>query len=316
MRNVSRLVPRNAPAVQICRKPSFLFLGPGRAGSNWFTEILREHPDVFVPKNKGTFFFSKHYHMGTAWYERFFAPAGEAVAGEVCEDYLLELETLVRIREYAPEMRLICCLRNPYERAISSWRFFARNGRGEPTLAAQAERNPDVFECGLYATQLQNVQSLFRRDRILVFLFEEIASDPRSVARRLYRFIGVNPEFVPTSLHRRINGNGQARFPLLARLVHDIHMRSWGTSRLASNLTGQIKRIRPLRGLLRRVLYHEGVHASDWRDLIAEFPDEIVARYQQEITALEQILGRDLSSWRALPAADSALRSSAGNCRP
>lgn len=30
----------------------------------------------------------------------------------------------------------------------------------QPTLAAQAERNPEVFDCGYYATQLQVARSL------------------------------------------------------------------------------------------------------------------------------------------------------------
>ena len=274
-------------------------MGPGRAGSTWFTEVLREHPDVFVPPNKGTFFFSQHYHKGLDWYEGFFARTARAAVGEVCEDYLATAEALARIKEYDPGMRLICCLRNPYERAISSWRFFARNGHDQPTLAAQAGRNPAVFEHGLYATQLQVARSLFDDKQILIFLFEELASDPRSITRRLYRFIGVDPEFVPPSLHRRVNGNSQPRSRLLARLVHDVHIRSWGASRIASNTIGQLKRVRPLRRLVQTTLYAEGEHSHGWRDFISEFPPDVIDRYEREISGLESILQRDLSRWHA-----------------
>jgi len=278
-------------------RPSFLFVGPPRAGSSWFAEILREHPDVFVPPNKGTFFFSRHYGLGAAWYERFFDNIGQQVGGEICEDYLQNPQVFARIREYAPDMRLICCLRNPYERAISAWRFFARNGAGEDSLLAQSRRFPAVIAGGDYASHLRVAHEHFARAQILTFFFEDIASDPHAVARRLYGFIGVDPDFVPKSLRRRINGNGQPRSALLARLVHDMHEHSWGTSRVLSNAIGRIKRVRPLRRLVQAALYSEHEQTQGWKELLFEFPSEVINRYEREITELERMLGQSLGSW-------------------
>jgi hypothetical protein len=110
-------------------RPSFLFVGTSKSGSSRFFEILREHPQVFVPANKATFLFSDYYAKGIAWYEAFFVKASpESAVGEVCHDSLVSPDALRRIRAYQPDMRLACCLRNPYARALSSWRFFRRNG--------------------------------------------------------------------------------------------------------------------------------------------------------------------------------------------
>lgn len=286
-----------------------MFIGPGKVGSSWFMEILREHPGVFVPPNKGTAFFTRFYGQGIAWYEGFFAKAtARHVVGELCEEYLSSPEAIRRIRGYRPDMKLICCLRNPYERAISAWQFYGRNGCDQPTLAAQADQNPEVFFYGYYATQLDVVRSLFPERQILVFLFEEIASDPLDVACRLYKFIGADPGFVPRSLHRRVNVSGRPRWRLLARIVHKVHVRSWGSSRLASNLAGYMKSFRPLRRTVRAMLYDERPRPSDWRHHLAEFPAHIVTRYEQEISALERMLGRDLSTWRAPGAARERLQ--------
>jgi hypothetical protein len=283
--------------------------------------MLREHPDVFIPPNRATFFFTQHHRMGVPWYEAFFAGAGGRVAGEACEEYLSSAEALRRIREYDPQMRLICCLRNPYERALSSWRFFGRNGLGEATLVAQAERHPAVIEGGYYATHLRLASSLFPGHQILTFFFEDVASDPRAVTRRLYEFIGVDPEFVPPSLHQRINANGRARSRALARLVHDLHAHTWGTSRIVSNAVGQLKRIGPLRRLVQTALYSEQRQSLPWQDLLSQFPADVVARYEREISDLERMLGRDLSAWHAMDSrargpSDNASRSIAGSCRP
>jgi hypothetical protein len=289
--------------------PSFLFIGAAKAGSNWFMEILWEHPSVFVPPNKGTRFFNRHYERGFSWYEGFFSRACDRrIAGEVCEDYLNNPEALARIHEYRPDMRLICCLRNPYERAVSSWRFFARNGLGQPTLTAQAERSPELFLNGHYHTQLQFARSLFRQEQILILLYDDLATQPEETARRVYEHIGVDPDFVPPSLYRRVNPGGRPRIPLLARIVHDIHMHSWGSSRIASNLIGLIKRARPVRGAVRALLYDERPEtgaSGSWREVLPEFPRQVVARYEQEISAIERLLGRDLSSWRASSRRDS-----------
>jgi hypothetical protein len=277
-----------------------MFIGPSKAGSSWFFEILREHPQVFVPSNKATFFFTNYYAQGIDWYERFYAnaPPGHAL-GEICHDYLASPEALRRIKGYRPDMRLVCCLRNPYARALSSWRFFGRNGMDLPSLAAQAERNPSVFEQGHYATQLSNVQSSFPNSQLLIFFFEELAAAPESVARRLYEFIGVDGNFVPPSLHKRINVNAKPRSRLLARLVQYLHEQSWKRSRNLSNLIGQVKRIRPLRHFVRSALYKEPVHSTDWREHLPDFPDKVISRYEWEIKALEQMVGKDLADWHA-----------------
>ena len=294
-------------------KPSFLFVGSSKSGSSWFFEILREHPRVFVPANKATFFFTEQYAKGKVWYETFFSQAKPGhVIGEVCHDYLASADALRRIKAYRPDMRMICCFRNPYERALSSWRFFGRNGMSQPTLAAQAARDPSVFEHGNYATHLRMLNSLFPRNQILVFLFEELYTDPADLARRLYAFIGVEDQLQPPSLHKRVNVNAKPRSQPMARLMHTIHQQSWKRSQRLSNLIGQIKRIRPLRWLVRAALYKEEIASTDWREQLHEFPDVVVTRYEAEITALEDALAKNLTDWR-VPA--SRLRS-AGRTRP
>lgn len=283
-------------------KPSFLFIGSSKSGSSWFFEILREHPQVFVPSNKATFFFSNYYARGFAWYEAFFVKAQTGnVIGEVCHDYLASPEALRRIREYDPNMRLVCCLRNPYARALSAWRFFGRNGMDQPTLAAQNERDHSVFDHGYYATHLSVLYSIFPKDQVLIFFFEELSTAPKAIAHRLFEFIGVDPDFLPPSLHKRVNVNAKPRSRVVARLMQYVHQHSWKHSHYLSNLIGQIKQIRPLRRFVRVTLYKETVSSSDWREHLHDFPDDILARYESEIIRLENMMKKDLSQWHARP---------------
>ncbi|MDR3415619.1 MAG: sulfotransferase domain-containing protein [Nevskia sp.] len=283
-------------------KPAFLFIGPSKSGSSWFFEVLREHPSVFVPHEKGTFFFDRFHHRGSGWYEGCFADAEAGqVVGEVCHDYLSDPQALARIRAYRKDMRLICCLRHPYERAVSSWKFYQRNGLDRPTLAEQGQEMPSVFEEGYYATHLANVFAAFPRDQVLIFFFGEIAAYPETVARRLYEFIGVDGSFVPASLLKRVNPAAAPRSRILARFVArmDAYARQLGLS----GVVARLKRIRWLRSAVRRALYRDSVDAQGWSGHLAEFPSHVVQRYEQEIGELEQILGQDLSRWRAPPKA-------------
>jgi hypothetical protein len=253
-----------------------------------------------VPPNKATFFFCNHYDKGIPWYEGFFSRPWRARAvGEVCHDYLASPEAMRRIREYRPDMRLICCLRNPYERALSMWRFFGRNGVDQPTLVAQAADDPGVFGQGNYATQLAYLRSIFGENQVLVFFFEELASDPASVARRLYEFIGVNPNFTPPSLSKRVNVNAKPRSRLLARLVLHVPGQSWNGSLIFSNLVGRIKRIKPLRRMVRAALYKERRDTHDWREHLGDFPSHVISQYEREIHALEMMFEKNLSNWHA-----------------
>ena len=284
----------------------FAFIGAGRAGSTWFYEVLREHPSVIVPPNKGTFYFSGQYERGFDWYRSFFPQSPRDVAvGEVCEDYLSHPEALRRIRTYRPEIRLICCLRNPYERALSAWRFFGRSGILEPSLVAQAASRPDIFEQGYYATHLARLMSLFPQEQVLIFFFEELTRSPEEVVRRAYEFIGVDPEFAPEALSEKVNSAATARVPFLARAAHATNMYLRRRSYLSAKAIEWVKGIRPLRHWIRSTLYVAQPGVGAWRAHLAEFPDEVVARYESEIDVLERMLRRDFSGWRICPSSAS-----------
>ena len=74
--------------------PNFLYIGAEKAGSSWIYEILREHPQVYVPPAKDIQFFDKNFDKGIEWYLSLFGSgAGQIAIGEVSHDYFLAQET-------------------------------------------------------------------------------------------------------------------------------------------------------------------------------------------------------------------------------
>ena len=253
-----------------------------------------------MPLNKGTFYFSHFYECGREWYEGFFRNTGRyLVKGEVCEDYLSNRDALGRIKDYRGDIRLICCLRNPYERAISAWRFLGRNGIEAYSLADQKVNRPEIYFMGNYGSQLEFIFTIFEREQILPILFDDVVAAPRVTVKRIYEFLGVDSSFVPLCADKVSNANGRPRVRIVARAVNRIHMLSWGRSRVLSNFVGRVKSIRWVRAMVRKILYDERRMNEKWVCRLSEFPSEVIVQFEEEITKLESLLGWQLDHWRA-----------------
>ncbi len=141
-------------------------------------------------------------------YLKLFANADQKrVAGESSVSYLYVPGTAERIREFNPEMKLIVSLRNPVDRAWSSFNSAKSYGM-EPLktlaegLAAEPQRIQDhcsillrYRDLGLYSQQLARYFAVFPRDQIKVILYEDFVQEPDRVMRELFEFTGVSTDF-------------------------------------------------------------------------------------------------------------------------
>ena len=143
--------------------PSFLIVGAQKSGTTSLYHYLSQHPQVFMSSVKEPNFFafegqqvdyrgpagqpaSINLYSVTDWddYQRLFADAGAAVAlGEASTLYMAVPGTAERIRQRIPDVRIIAILRDPVDRAFSSYLHCRRTGRepyAEFETALQHER--------------------------------------------------------------------------------------------------------------------------------------------------------------------------------
>lgn len=271
-------------------KPDFLYIGIARAGSTWIFEMLRQHPEIFVPPAKDIYFFDRYFDKGLDWYFSHFKQAGAAKAvGELSHDYYFSGNALKRIAETLPEVRLICCLREPVGRLVSGYVYnrttALRSGVSLANYAAQEEIATQLE----YHDHLKRYVDHFGRDQVLVLFFEDMVEAPETFMRTIYRFLGVDDTFVPYNLHERINPARDARAESLALFAYRVAqlLRHLGLA----NLVGRVKESK----LLNRVLYRAPTEG------LAEYPSpELIARLRRDHTRLESLLGRPLpKSWYA-----------------
>ncbi|MBL7645018.1 MAG: sulfotransferase [Candidatus Hydrogenedentes bacterium] len=270
------------------KKPNFLYIGIARAGSTWLFEMLRQHPEVFVPPAKDVYFFDRYFEKGLTWYFSHFKHADEAKAiGELSHDYYFSERALKRIHETLPEVRLILCLREPVGRLVSGFVYnrttALRSGVSLADYAAQ-EEIATQFE---YYHHLKRYIDCFGRDRVLVVFFEDMVEEPEKFIRTVYRFLDVDDSFVPPNLHERINPARDARAESLALFAYRVALllRRLGLS----NLVGRIKESK----LVNRFLYKAPTEG------LAEKPStELIARLRRDHARLESLIGRPLpQSW-------------------
>lgn len=212
--------------------PDFLVIGAHRCGTTSLFKALSAHPQLLRPPvNKGTDYFTLHYHRKPNWYRGHFpltlpgrlrtARYGGPLVFEACTYYLFHPFAMERIARDLPHVKLVVMLRDPVERAFSAYKHELARGfeweqsfdraldleeerltgevermRNDPTYESFAHRHHAYRLRGQYADQLARVQELFPSDQLHILESESFFADPRTVYRNLLAYLGAR-EFEP-----------------------------------------------------------------------------------------------------------------------
>lgn len=297
------------------RMPDFLIIGAAKSGTTSLYYYLLQHPQIFLPENKEPFFFSfegkdlscYHYEGNMRavsnaitdidQYQNIFSGApSNAKIGEASTIYLYENSTAERIHYYTPDARLIAVLRNPVDRAYSHFQNFRRDGLEPLKDFTQAVRQEALrtkenwfptyyyIDTGFYARQLKNYMQFFKRSQVKVFLYEDL-QQVDSLLRETCAFIGVDPAF-QFNTNARFNISGKIRFPWMYK---------------------SLKNARALKNLLRKNLSpriwgafkntYDKVIMSGNEPIGHEIKNHLIEVYREDILNLQNLIGRDLSTW-------------------
>jgi len=289
--------------------PNFLIIGAQKSGTTALYWYIRQHPDVFMPERKEPNHFSfarppafsgpgaaNRAVTDRAEYEALFEPgAGRKALGEASTSYLYTPGTAERIERELPGARLMAILRHPADRAFSAYLQMKRDGR-EPArdfaeaLALEPQRLSDNWaygwryrDFGYYGAQLARYYERFPRDRIRVYLHEDLRRDPIGVARDAFAFLGVDPSFTPdTSVEPNIGGI--PRTGIVGKII------------------GFRSPLRPVVRMLPRAVRERlkdfGARRTLERPRIdPELRAQLTRDYADDIRRLQALIGRDLSHW-------------------
>jgi hypothetical protein len=288
--------------------PNFIVIGAAKAGTTALHWYLAEHPEIFMCRVKDPSYFAfglddkgqllwgdPEVHRfpvrSLSEYERLFADAGGATAiGEASTMYLECPQAATRIREQLPAARIICSLRNPVDRAYSNYLMYLRHRsqRIDPTrdlsvTASWARPDSHWMRISRYHEQLSRYFDAFPRGQIHVLLAEDLKRNPLRVMQELYRFVGVDPEFVP-DLETPHNVGGIPASMLLERVFTRSTIRSAVAPWIPKRAANWARRLRTWN--LRQA-----------PPLPEELRMELSRHFRDDIARTSELIGRSLEHW-------------------
>jgi hypothetical protein len=208
--------------------PDFVIVGAQKAGTTSLYAYLTADPHVRRASTKEAHFFdSKKWSRGPEAYRAEFPlrltmrlsermHGHRVITGEATPYYLYHPAVPSRLAATAPGAKIIICLRDPVQRALSHYRHEVRAGREklplrealaleesriEPHRAAVLRgecaddhlphRDASYQDRSRYTPQIVRYLQHFPRDRILVLKSEDLFADSVAAKRQLSSFLGI-----------------------------------------------------------------------------------------------------------------------------
>ncbi|HEX4483634.1 MAG TPA: sulfotransferase [Solirubrobacteraceae bacterium] len=304
------------------RMPEFFIVGHPKSGTTALYEMLRSHPQIYMPELKEPWFFGEDMRARfqparsgvvpetLEQYLALFGAAGaEQRAGEASSSYLRSSCAAEKIAELRPDARIIAVLREPASflrslhlqllrdhvetrrdlREALSLEPERRAGRSIP----RSSHLPQMLlysDHVRYVEQLRRYYAAFAPEQVLVLIYDDFRADNAGTLRRVQRFLDV--EEMPVE---PLDANTSTRKMRSQRLDDLVNGVSVGRGPVSRTIKAAVKAVssdrlreRALR-LTRRKLIYEQPPPVD-RQLMAE----LRARFHGEVVALSEYLDRDL----------------------
>jgi Sulfotransferase family len=296
--------------------PTFLLLGAAKSGTTSLCSYLAQHPHVFICTPKEPNFFAlegqqvcfagpgdsiiNHASVTQlADYESLFQGAPEqSERGEASTMYLYDARAPGSIHRYTPDIKLLALLRNPADRAYSSYLHMVRDGREplptfeealraeEARIAANWEHLWHYKHLGFYSRQLQRYFGTFAAEQIAIYTYEQLQHDPLEVVRQIFQFLNVSTDFRPdTSARHEVSGAPRSRL-LNMFMKRPSRLKSLGKRVVSPSTRGRV---------YSAVMKYNIV--ARYPPLNPETRQALLAAYREDIKCLEVMINRDLSDW-------------------
>ena len=295
--------------------PTFLIIGTAKAATTSLYHYVGQHPNVFMSPVKEPRFFHfagqpiSNAGPGDTWsnrktvrnwndYQALFVGGESANAlGEASPVYLYSPHAASHIKKHLPDVRLIAVLRDPAERAYSHYLHLRRDAR-EPcedfleALSREAERVRVGWEwswhyrsLGFYNAQLDRYAKSFSPDKIRVYLYDELISNPVPIVEEIFDFIGVDSSFIPDTRSQMNPGGLPSNEPLYNIATQYDHP----LRKAVRPFVPEAVRTRLLTRLRKRSMARPQLPSEARTDLVRGFHDDI--------EQLQERIGRDLTAW-------------------
>jgi hypothetical protein len=295
------------------KNPDFFVVGAPKCGTSAMNAYLGNHGDVFMAPKETHYFASdvRLHEMTEPEYLALFDNVGCAKrVGEASVWYLYSTEAAGRIRDFAPDARIVAMLRNPVDllHSLHSQMLFEPGSEDkksfEAAVNAEADRHharalppgltipPKLLyyrEIVHFAPQLDRYFSRFGRERVRVILHDDFRADNEKVFAELCAFLEIEEQ--PQGETRVMNPNKRLRSRFLTRLLRHPHP----VLRVAA------KAVLPTswRRSLANALWRRNISSEPREPLSPHTRRRLSSELEPVIDELSAVLNRDLSYWKS-----------------
>lgn len=305
------------------RRPNLFIVGAMKSGTTFFTQLLGDHPQIFICSPKEPCYFGDPDRLRSVWpyawqlglwrseqaYLQLFSSAGDATwVGEASTSYSASpiiSDVAPLIHQFAPDARILYIMRDPVERTISHyWHMVNHLNEYRRPLAAIRD-DPYYMAVSYYARQLAPYLQHFGTNRVYTLTFEQLVARPVETVQSVYAWLGVDAAFVPTDVDIPINVTPDTVVQPRASIMKLSQTALWRG----------IRSYRPeaLRKYL-ATLALKTVHPHKISmDKVIQYLRPIQRAQTQELRSL---LNRDFPEWTTLGLAPAAPKLAAGRLRP
>ena len=270
--------------------PNTIVIGAQKCGTSTLHYYLGFHPEVSAsqPKELNFFIAEKNWERGVDWYKGHF-DAAKPVRLESSPNYTTwpHHEGIPeRMAELVPEAKLIFVVRDPVARIEAHWvhNYAKRRERGS-VIETITHPNTTYVLRSRYFMQLERFLEHYDRSQILVFQQSDLRDRRAETLRRVFEFVGVDPEFDHPSFEVVRHRTSKKRRATRAGMkVQDWSRTDWG-KRLPKAFWNYaeagLRLSRP-------------IERPNLRD---QLPEDVLEVLREDALRLREFTGRDFENW-------------------
>jgi hypothetical protein len=304
------------------RVPDFFIIGHAKSGTTAMYEMLRGHPQIFLPDGKEPWFFATDMRPRfqppmagrlpralDEYLALFQGASPEQRVGEASSSYLWSATAAGEIAKVADAARIIAILREPASflrslhlqllrthvevkkdlRRALSLEAARREGKRVP----RGSHRPQLLQYSQlvrYSEQLRRYHAVFPPEQVMVLIYDDFRRDNEGTVRKVLRFLEVDDSYPIDAID--VNPSLAMRSQQLDDLVHSLSVGRGPASRAAKAvlkaLTPRRLRREILSVTLRRIVHGPPPPPDEALML------ELRRRFKHEVVAISEYLGRDL----------------------
>jgi hypothetical protein len=284
----------------------FIGIGVARCGTTWLVKCLNEHPKVSLPKERELAYFSTNplwrtttnHNRGEKWLKNCFTHSTvDQIKGEFTTTYISDPSSPGLIKERNPDAKFIISFRNPVDRLYSFYYMIKRLYPGTSTFEEFIECNKMYVESGFYYSQTLRFLNYFDKDKFFFIVYEDIVSEPDVVIKKLYDFLEVDSEFVPSCLHNKVNVSSGVKSTFVKNIMGN-SAEFLKSSSLGLKFNGLLDSLGA--HSIARWIHCKNLKAFKFPPMKESSRSSLIKIYSKENILLGNLINRDLTSWNDL----------------